>query len=198
MKYVVLLTLAVFLAACGGGAPAPTATIEIEPTDEPSLPTLEPLTGTDDQTITPFATIEGELPMPLPGTLVAPATEDPNAGIPFTTLLLTRTGGPVIEGADTTLNIEIQDTGVMMHNNTEKQISQDGLDRINMLIREMNFFGAQNAFMPELPLTGPGEDFLYMITVERAGQERSITALEGYMPDELQSLIAEVISQATR
>jgi hypothetical protein len=188
MRWIVYLSLPVFLlAACSGENNAPTASPQPQNT-----PVLSPQTGTEEPTITPFPTIEGELPVALPRTLVASETEDPNASIPFRMLVLTRTGG----ADDITLNIEIRGTGVMMRDEREGQISQAGLDRLNDLIRRMNFFGAQNAYLPAIPLSGPGEEFIYSMTIERAGEERTITAMEGYMPQELQTLIAEVITQS--
>jgi hypothetical protein len=140
-------------------------------------------------------TAEGELPVPAPGTLVASSTEDPNADQPFTLIRLIRTGGPEINGEPQQLIIEVEGDGTIRRNELEGQLTQGTVDQLNLLIREMNFFGVQGIFMgvlaPEDTTT-----YVYQLYVQRGLEERSVSAMEGIIPAELQRLMGDLVLQA--
>jgi hypothetical protein len=194
-----LITL--LISACGGGTPQPTQELptlanEEQPTaDTMQVLTLEP-EGTPVPPPTDRPTFEAEL---VPGdsrTLVASRTEDPNADVPFSLIRLERTGGG-IEATPGPLTIEIRGDGTVTSNGNTRQVTDEILENLNSLIREMNFFGASGDYIGALPLEG-SEDFLYTITVERGDLSRSIQARDGNMPQELQNIIAAVLQEGRR
>jgi hypothetical protein len=189
------------ISACGGATPQPTQELPtLANEQQATADTMEVLTPEPEGTLVPpptdRPTFEAEL---VPGdsrTLVASRTEDPNANVPFSLIRLERTGGS-IEATPEPLTIEILGDGTVNSNGTTRQASEDVVDNLNNLIREMNFFGASGDYIGALPLEG-SEDFLYIITVERGDLSRSIQARDGNMPQELQNIIAAVLQEGRR
>lgn len=190
MRYSIplLLICALLLAACGGDA-GPSETVDTTGTD-----TTAPADSGSGETAAPFVVVTlappdpDALPVAPPGTLVASATEDPNADLPFDRILLTRYSGP--EGAEV-IFIELFGDGTYTRNEESGTISAERVQRINDLIREINFFGMQGT------LLGPSaetEDYRYRLTIERGPDDRSLTAQDGFYPREFQRLLAEVMS----
>ena len=183
-----LIICAVLLAACGGTPSTP------EPaTPDPnaaSVPTSDP--NQIATPITPVATqapreyATGQPPLPEPGTLVPPATEDPEAGRPFDIIEFQRTGG--LEGG--TLTAQILGNGSIIRNDAAGTITQEQVAQLTSIIDEIGFFGLEGTF------SAPGTSadvFTYTITIERAGPNRTIVAQDGYIPDALMRLINALV-----
>lgn len=172
----VILFIAGLLAACGsptaeptipaGEQTAPEGATAQPPTAEPTLPVPERRIVTD-------------VPLPIPGTLVAaPATEDPEAGTVFTRILYEQSGG--LTGQ--TLTIEVRGDGSVTRNGAASAITPAQVEQLNDILNQLNFFGLQGAFTAP----GTGADIItYQVTVERAGSERTIVAQDGFIPPAL-------------
>ncbi len=197
---ILLVLVMLVLAACGGGGDTddtgdagegeqtdipsegdeiPLDTGEVTPTDNPYIVIVTPRSPEDE-----FA-----LEVPLPGTLVASATEDPDAALIFDRIVLTRTGGPTGE----TLEIELLSDGTIIRNGVTGATTYERIIVIDDIIDELNFFGMQGA------LIGPGGDsevYRYTIRVYRGDSNRMITAEDGYIPNEFQRLLSTIITTA--
>lgn len=189
-RYLILsVVFALLLAACGGNAPtqSPPATADPANSSNPTavvaqatLPPPAPTTGPRE-----YAT--GEPPLPIAGTLVAPATEDPEAGLVFDMVYFNRTGG----AAGQAFSLQILSNGSGIFNDAAITISAEQVTQLDNLIDQIGFFGLQGLF------TAPGtsaEVYKYDITVDRAGSSRTIKAQEGLIPNELAQLI-DMLSQ---
>ncbi|MCU0496615.1 MAG: hypothetical protein MUF87_04595 [Anaerolineae bacterium] len=197
------------ISACGGNEgsttePLPTVvnanSTDPAPTMDTSVTLVLPPTITilPQDTPTPEITIEGALPIPGPRTLVASQTEDPNANVPFTQITLIRTEGPIFGGSpQPPLNIEIQANGTVTYGEASGQLAQAEIDQINTLIREVNFFGMQNNFISEAPVTG-SDEYVYQLTILRGEQERLMTARDGFLPQELRDMLAYILNATQR
>lgn len=196
------------ISACGGNEIAPTeplptvvnANSTAAPTIDNAITLVLPTTVTlpPQETPTPEITIEGALPVPGPRTLVASQTEDPNANVPFTQITLVRTEGPLFAGSpQPPLNIEIQADGTVTYAGIAGQLSTESVDQINLLIREINFFGMQNNYISAAPVTG-SDEYVYQLTVLRGEQERLVTARDSFMPQELKDMVAYILNAAQR
>ncbi len=200
-KIGILLVLSILvLAACGGdsdtgntgdagegeqtavpseGAEIPLDTGEVTPTENPYIVIVTPRPPEDE-----FA-----LEVPLPGTLVASATEDPDIALIFDRITLTRTGGPTGE----ILEIELHSDGTVSRNGATGAVTYERIIAIDDIIDELNFFGMQGA------LIGPGGDdevYRYTIRVYRGDSDRMVTAEDGYIPREFQRLLSTIITTA--
>ena len=180
-----IMACAVILAACGNNNPAtpPTAAPQSAPpttnagaTPEQPLPTNGPRE---------YSTEEVELPAV--GTIVPPATQDPDAGQIFDTVMLNRSGGI----AGTELNVVLTSDGKVTRDGVKSAIPADQVKQISDKLDQMGFFGMQGIF--QAPGTSP-DVYTYRLTAERKGASRTITAQDGYIPDQLADLLA-VISQ---
>lgn len=171
------------LAACGTPAPAPTTTtIPDQSAGETATPLVVP-------TLPPEATLPSQAravvtmtdPMPVPGTLAAPATEDPSAGQPYDRVVYEQSGG--ITGQ--AISIEILPDGTITRNGMSSQISAEQRDEIYGILDRLNVFGLGGVFTAP----GTGADVIsYSLTVERAGASRTIDAQDGFVPAELMAL----------
>lgn len=177
-QLVIILLSAFFLAACNGNStPTPAvqntnATPAGEATTAAALPTNEPREyGTE------------EVVLPLPGTIIAPVTEEPGAGQPFAQVILNRSGG--LEG--TPLDIILSSNGTLIRDGVTSTVTADVVTQINQMLNDMSFFGMQGVFQA----AGTTADvYTYNITVERSsGAARTITAQDGYIPPELAALL---------
>jgi len=173
-----------FLSACGGRAPAPTATlsganVQITSTPigaTPDLPATQTAEPTLEQLERSFGTDEPTLPVP--GTVIVPTTPDPNAGLVFDSIQYERTGG--IAGKP--LSIEVKSDGTVTRNGVTSTITSDQVAHIDQLIDQLNFFSLQGVF------TSPGSKpdvYHYSVTVNRGGDSRTINAEDGFLPPEL-------------
>lgn len=178
------LVCLIVLAACGGGeqpTAAPqgdtgTTPVVVSTTDPNLVPAI---------TITPsqreFAT--GEAPLPIPGTLVPPVAEDPEIGLVFDMVLLSRTGG----AAGIPLTVQIMGDGTVTRDGTVTSITPDQVKLIDDALDAFNFFGVEGVF--EAP--GRGEEvYHYELTVDRNGASKTIRADDGLIPPELAQIIA--------
>ncbi len=178
--YVVLL-IAGLLAACGSPTTEPTT----PPNDQtaPESATTQPPTAEPTLPL-PERRIVTDVPLPIPGTLIAaPATEDPSAGEIFTRILYEQSGGI----AGRSLTIEVRGDGTVTRNGAVSTISPAQVEQLNDIINQLNFFGLQGAF------TAPGTSadiITYQVTVERAGSERTIVAQDGFIPGPLDAFLS--------
>lgn len=191
-----LCTGALFLAACGGGDTPTQEQPPANPTEEDIPPERATFEATYDSILNPppqptlggvVPTEEGALEVPLPGTLVASATEDPDAGLVFDRITFVQQGG----GNSATMSIEILQDGTVILDGVTSSISQEAILDLDNALDQLNFFGMQGAFM------GPARSegvYQYTLTVKRGELERMIRAEEGYMPPELQDLFARIVS----
>ncbi len=189
-----------FLSACGGNA-APTAA----PTADSSS-----VTSTDSSTTAVPATIAGlqptvdlaatqsaqptdvqqerafgtdEPPLPIPGTMVAATTPDPDVGLVFDTILFERTGGV----AGIPLTVEVKSDGTVTRDGVASTISPDQVTLIDNVIDQLNFFGLEGVF------AAPGtsaDTYHYEVTVNRSGSSRTIQAEDGFLPSELAQFLS--------
>lgn len=180
-----------FLAACGGtSASTPETT---SPTAQAADTTPSPLAATPDfaSTLTAEPTIDQQVrsfgtdepPLPIPGTIIAPTTPDPDAGLIFDLIILERTGGPTSQP----LTIEVRSDGAFTRNDVPGTLSPDQITLIDTIIDQLNFFGLQGVFI------APGtsaDTFRYRVTVERAGASRTLQAADGFLPPELAQFLS--------
>lgn len=134
------------------------------------------------------ATSEGALAIPAPGELVASETEDPEASLVFDRLTLVRTG--TVQGNNIRDDIELYQNGQYTRNGISGVAPPTTITRIDDLIDAVNFYGMQGT------LLGPSTDndaYLYRLTVERNGLERSIQSQDGFMPVEYITLLGEIL-----
>ena len=135
----------------------------------------------------PTATLadESALPVPLPGTLVASETEDPEPPLPFDHISMEQESG---RGGSTAL-IEIYGDGRVVANGVTGQISPAEILEIENAINIVNFFGMQGALLGP---PGRSEGYIYRLAITRDQKTRAIFAQEGYMPDEFMQLLGLV------
>src|SRR3989304_2545583 len=129
MRYrwsLVIISLLV-LAACNGTT-APTATPE--PTAVPDTATPEPV-----QQATPIAVDS----LPPVGEMISSATEDPEAGLVFDSIVFIQTGG----ASNIELTIELLSDGTLIRNGETSTVSQEDVLAIDAMLDELNFFGIQ-------------------------------------------------------
>jgi hypothetical protein len=211
MILVMIALIVGMTAACGGGAEstpeAPTplnVNPEVLTVQAPEVTPIA-LAGTLLPAETPGVfptirpTVEGELVANDPRTLVASKTEDPDAGLPFSSIRLERSLGPsqALNAAPEPLIIEILRDGSVTRNGVSGRTDQARLDQINAQIREMDFFGVSGDFLGFLPFEGT-TDYLYSLTIVRGDLDRTIFSRDGLMPQELIDLLTLVIEVGNR
>lgn len=129
-----------------------------------------------------------ELEVPLPGTLVASSTEDPEAALIFDMIQVVQFGGP--EGAERREVTLLQD-GSYTVNGVNGVTTPQVVADIDAILDELSFFGLQGAMLGPIPDT---DDYRYSITVKRGDLERTITMQEGFYPQELDRLLLAVFA----
>ncbi|PJF21098.1 MAG: hypothetical protein CUN56_12805, partial [Phototrophicales bacterium] len=175
MRHSLILLVALILAACGSGGdePAPTTVSNTETSSSTQVPpNVTPvgagITDEDLQTLlppvaSPFVpptqtpASEGALPVPLPQTLVASETEDPEPGGEFNYIYFRQTGGVNNES----IVIEIFGDGLVMYNGIEGRISPEDVANLNQVIDDLNFFGLQGTMLSAAP--GRPEVYYYQV-----------------------------------
>lgn len=175
-----IMICATLLAACGGNNPAPTGVAQQNSaatavvTDAPTAipPTAEArVYATGQPTLLPA------------GTIIPPATEDPDVGKPYDSVSLFRTGG--IEGKP--LEVVLLGNGNVTRDGVASVVSADQVKLITDLLDQMGFIDMQGIFQG----VGTSPDiYTYRISVERNGSSRAITAQDGFMPPQLGNLVA--------
>ena len=177
-QLLLIILSALILAGCNNNA-APTQAVQntsgtpaADATTAAPLPTNEPREyGTE------------EVVLPMPGTLVAPVTEEPGAGQPFSRIILNRMGG--LQG--TPLDVMLSADGTLIRDGATSTASPEVINQINQMLDQMGFFGMQGVFQG---IGTSPEVFTYNITVEKAsGAARTVTAQDGYIPPELAALL---------
>ena len=134
-----IVTCMVLLAACGGNntaTPAPIAQQNAPTTSADATPSaIVPTTGPRE-----YGTEEVQLP--LPGTIVPPATQDPDAGKLFDSVALNRTGG--LTGKE--LNVVVKSDGSLTRDGVNGSAILDQVKQISDKLDQMGFFGMQGVF----------------------------------------------------
>lgn len=183
-QLVFIITPLVLLAACGGNNTATPASAvqQVAPTTNPDATPSQvvPTNG-------PREYSEGtqEVQLPLTGTIVPPATEDPLAGQPFDLITLDRMGG--VSGKE--LIVTLAKDGTVTRDGVKSSIPADLVKEIGDKLDQMGFFGMKGIF--QAPGTS-ADVFTYYLTVNRQGSERQITAQDGYTPPELTDLLQTI------
>lgn len=216
---ILILVVALILAGCGG-EPVPTT---VPPTLEDATQTAAPVI-TADQTATlplpdtqptleptvdsPFPTLAVavyptvvETPFPTPDPAIPPAPTEEVAPPPggFDRIVLIRTGGPTRDDgttADEVITINRADASVQ-RGEARGTLSDSAAASIAELVDAAAFFTVDGVFLGAVPAEPP-LPFLYNITVFSGEFERSISAQEGFMPTEIQSLIGAVLSEGLK
>ncbi len=185
--WILLISLSIAIVACTGEAPAEGDTPVPQDTSNNVEPTPDPNDAVAVVTLTPMP--EGDaLEVPLPQTLVASETEDPNAALVFDQLIFVRYGGP--EGTEP-INLILQQDGSYTLNDQPGATTPDRVIQLDDLLDEINFFGMQGT------LLGPNtdtEDYRYRITVIRADDERTLQAQDGFYPQELGRIFGQLLA----
>jgi hypothetical protein len=166
----------------------PTPETVVQPgTPDPNASIIQSIESNPNaQPATVQGTGEGELPVAPPGTLVSSATEDPGAAQVFDQIVATQSGGA------TNMNrfVQVFKDGTVVRDDTRTTVSQEQITAVDTMLDEINFFGLQGAFL------GPASDpnsYRYTLTVIRGETERMIQAQDGFMPAELERLLATVL-----
>lgn len=172
---------ALLLASCGGNAaPTPIASINNAPTNVtiPATPSeIVPTQGPRQ-----YSDGTEEVVLPQTGTIVPPATEDPNSGKLFSSVALDRTGG--IEGKP--LDILLLSDGTLTRDGVKSTVPADQVKQLSDTLDQLGFFGLHGVFQG----VGTSPDiYTYYITVERDGASRTITAQDGFMPPAFTDLV---------
>lgn len=165
--WVALLSVGlVILAGCGGPGDAAT--------DAPGL--LPGITPTD-----------GNTPAP-PPTFTPEGTEDPDEGLIFDELTLTRTGG--VAGTTTTITVlgngALLIDGVLVGGVLEETV----LD-LDAQLDRMGFFRLDSHYGPAHP---SADTFAYEITMQRGGMDATVGTVDGGIPDSLNRLIIDLLA----
>jgi len=192
MRYALFLMVlsAFFLGGCNGEA----ATVAPETTPEQAAATPEggetgttaPQGTTPEGEQTPDVLAEAGVTIAPAGTIIAPATEDPNEGQGFTSILYIQTGGL----SNMSLTVEVYPDGRVVRNGATSNIPPEQVQQISAALDQLNFFGLQGSFTAA---GGKPEEYRYSLTVERAdGSSRTINAQDNYTPPELLSMFAMI------
>ncbi len=180
MRYgLVLAIIAVCLLAACNPTSAPTQAV-LPTVAETATPETE---EQQVEEVTPIA----EITLPAVGEIVAPATQDPEAGLLFDLIVFTQTGGQ----NNTNVTIEVRSDGTLIRNGETSTVSQEDIAAIDTMLDEIGFFGLQGVFAAPAP--NP-DVYAYTLTVERAGASRMINAQDTYSPPELKALFAAIIN----
>jgi emfourin len=169
-----LILIALLLSACAS------ASDNTAVTGAPQPPTAE---ATSDVQLTPVIPID--VTVPPVGTMIAPVTEDPDAGTMFDAVYLEQSGG--FTGMP--LKVEVHSDGRLVRDGVVGSVTPEQVAEIDNIIREINFFGLQGQFEPAS--TNP-DAYSYKISVDRGGSSRTINAQDGYTPEPLLKLINAV------
>lgn len=189
-----LLILSFVLVACGGDA-EPTASVSSDPTqtgvssDPTHTPSADGEVDNGIVIVTPQTNIEQDQ-LPLPGTLTYDDEfSDDTADAMFDRIVFRRYAGPT-DSPNYRLEL-YQDGTYELNIETLGQTDAETVARIDNIIRDVNFFAINS------PMMGPGDDsqnYRYSITVERAGDEMTINAEDGFIPQEFSPLIGALMS----
>lgn len=178
-----LLLIMLFLAACGGGAPNPTATPE-PPTAAPTsaAPTQQPLdvfalpTGLDEP-----------LEIQVAGTMSVAELQEEDGTIvtrePYVINVVSYYQQGGITGG--TQSIVLYGDGRLIRNGAESRVTADVVAGIATILQEIQFLDIQGVF----DLGAEGADrFRYTVTLETPQGSRTLTTVDGMTPTPLLQL----------
>lgn len=197
-----LLIMAFILVACGGGDSG--GNVDAPPSNNISTdgvssdPTYTPLPAgfvPEDNSfiiVTPQAQLL-ENAVPLPGTLVHDSEfVDENMGAVFDRVVFVRSGGG--DNTPTYLLKLKQDGTYELNKETLGQVDPETITRIDDILDAINFFGITT------PMLGTGNDpdkYRYSVTVERSGDEMTLRAEDGFIPQEVMPLFGALMGVIT-
>lgn len=190
MRYLSVLLVVLLLAACADAAPSDTTNNTPPPgSNDIPVPTTEAGTTADGSTADGEATEDpisaARVNIQPPGTIVAPATEDPdpNAGQPFDIIQYEQTGGI----NDITLTVEVRSDGTVIRDGETLTVAPAEINALNALLEEIDFYNIQGQFT----VAGSSQEiYYYRVTVSRGGSDIMIRAQDGYTPDDLLRLFS--------
>ncbi len=196
LRFMLLILMIVILAACGGQS-EPTPVVVTDAASVQTAPTVEAnqslLIVTREALPTPM---DGALPIAAPGTLVASETEDPTAGLTFTTIEFARTGGGTEEQPEPSVLIILNGDGTYTRNGVSGALAPDRVAAINDGITSVNFFGMQGTML------GPGIEgstvYRYAVTIQRGDLNRTLSSMDGFMPQEYIQLLGLIFEVGLR
>lgn len=178
----ILLIMVLLLAACGG-SPAPTATPPAPTATHTTVPLpTQPIQAGDVLPTSAFESAQVTIVAAQPGTVIpaSDATIQPVNSQPFRfdSVVFTQTGG--VTG--TNLEIIVYGDGRFTRNGVEGRTSAETIANIAALITAFDFFRVEGQFMSP---RASADTFTYTLTVNYAGQSRSIRSQDGATPDGL-------------
>ena len=178
-QLIFVLLSAILLAGCNPNNSAPTQAVQ----NTNATPVPEATAGEPLPTTGPREYSTEEVVLSMPGTIIAPATEDPSAGEPFAVISLNRSGG--FNGKP--LEVILTSDGTITRDGVTSAAPPEVISQLNAMLTDMSFFGMQGIF----EAAGTADDiYTYNIRLELAdGSARTVTAEDGYIPPELAALI---------
>ncbi len=140
--------------------------------------TAQPV-STPSPTLTPT---EGPPPTPLP-TPTPEGTEDPDEGLIFDELTLTRMGGP---GNETHTFTVLGNGALVIDGELLGSVAVETVHDLDAQLDAMGFFRLDSHYGPA---QARRDTFRYEIFMSRQGMEASVSTVDGYVPPSLQRLI---------
>ena len=170
LRTALLLSLiGLFLVGCGTTPPA-----------ENTLAAQPNVSATDERVLTPQPT-----PTPL-------GTEDPDEGLIFDSLTLTRSGGLADE--DLTITVVGSNGAVLRDGVVVGSIPQEVVTDLDNHLDRMGFFRLEARYGPSAPRP---DTYSYEITMQRNGASMTVTTMDGFVPESLQTLIQVLLTLDT-
>ena len=158
----VSLIALLLLAACGP-----------QPRDNAALPNVTPTDG----------------PSPTPPPTETPlGTEDPDVGLVFDVLTLTRTGG--LDNTTHTVTV-LSNSALLIDGALLGSVAPEVVLDLDDQLDRMGFFRLNTHYGPTEPRP---DTYSYALRVERAGASVTVTTMDGFIPESMQPLFAQVLA----
>lgn len=183
IRRLILGGVGLILAACT--SQAPTATVTSAPQGPTSQPPAPPTLVVVTRDPLAQSTQAGGVPIPIPGTLAASETEDPNADVPFTSIQVVRAHLGVVD------RLIIQGDGTFTYNDVPGVLSPQQIASLNQAIKAINFYGLQGTMQSTVPQNNVYE---YAVTIVRGDDSRTLVSHDIYMPREYTEFVAKLWS----
>lgn len=181
-KLSLIVICAAVLAACGGNNNNNAGTATPAPVAQQSVPSETPSELVPTNGPRQYGEGTEEVQLPAPGTIIPPATQDPDAGKLFDTVSMNRMGG--ITGKE--LNVVLKSDGSLIRDSVTSTVTPDQVKQISDKLDQIGIFGMQGIF--QAPGTS-ADVYTYHLTVERNGSSKTITAQDGFIPPQLTDIL---------